>query len=39
VVAALKPVFFNDKPEKVDKWYALFKDPIFYPKQHMTLDE
>ncbi len=24
VVEALKPVFFNDKPEKLQKWHALF---------------
>lgn len=39
VVEALKPVFFNDNPDKVAKWHNLFKDPVFFPKQNMTLDE
>lgn len=39
VVLKLKNVLFNDNPEKVAKWHALFKDPVFYPKQYMTLDE
>ena len=38
IVEELKPVLFNDKPEKLAKWHALFKDPIFYPKQDLTLD-
>ena len=39
VSEALKNVFFNDVPSKVAKWHALFADPLFYPKQNMSLDE
>jgi acyl-CoA oxidase len=35
----LKQLLFNDDPSKVGKWHALLKDPIFFPKQDMTLDE
>ncbi len=35
----LKQLLFNDDPKKVEKWHTLFKDPIFFPKQNMTLDE
>ena len=35
----LKQLLFNDDPKKVEKWHALFKDPIFFPKQNLTLDE
>ena len=38
VAAAFKSLLFNDKPEKVEKWHALFSDPIFFAKQNLTLD-
>lgn len=35
----LSELLFNDKPEKIAKWHKLFEDPIFFPKQNMTLDQ
>ena len=32
-------LLFNDKPEKIQKWHALFKDSVFFPKQNLTLDQ
>jgi len=34
----LGELLFNDKPEKIQKWHALFKDSVFFPKQNLTLD-
>ena len=28
----LGELLFNDKPEKIQKWHNLFKDPLFFPK-------
>jgi len=39
IVEELKPLLFNDKPEKLARWHALFKDPLFFPKQDLTLDQ
>ena len=35
----LGELLFNDKPEKIQKWHALFKDSVFFPKQNLTLDQ
>lgn len=35
----LKTLLFNDDPSKIQKWHSLFKDPLFFPKQNMPLDE
>jgi hypothetical protein len=35
----LAELLYNDKPEKIQKWHALFKDSIFFPKQSLTLDQ
>ena len=35
----LKQLLFNDDPKKVEKWHELFKDPVFFPKQNLSLDE
>lgn len=33
----LKHILFNDRFEKIAQWHALFKDPIFFPKQDLPL--
>ena len=35
----LRIKLFGDKPEKIEKWHKLLKDPVFKPKYQMTLDE
>lgn len=39
IALKLRSIIFNDSPDKVLKWHDLFKDPLFYPKQNMSLDE
>ena len=39
VSKAIQTILFNDDPAKVAKWHNLFKDPIFFPKQNISLDE
>ena len=36
---ALQALLFNDKPEKLSKWYKILEDPIFNKKYDMTLDQ
>jgi hypothetical protein len=31
-------LLFNDKPEKIEKWIKLLKDPIFAKKYNLSLD-
>ncbi len=35
----LQKALLNDNPAKIEKWKKLFEDPIFFPKQDITLDE
>ncbi len=32
-------MLFNDDPAKAEKWNKLFEDPVFFPKQNISLDE
>ena len=34
----LRVKLFGDKPEKMEKWEKLFKDPIFGKKYQLSLD-
>ena len=35
----LRVKLFGDKPEKIEKWEKLFKDPIFGKKYQLSLDQ
>ena len=39
VAEVFKSLLFNDDPSKVAKWHAIFKDPVFFPKNDMSLKD
>jgi hypothetical protein len=36
---ALINVLYNDDPKKKQRWYELFKDPVFTYRHDISLDE
>jgi hypothetical protein len=35
----ISDLLLGDKPEKRDKWFELFKDPVWIPKYNMNWEE
>jgi hypothetical protein len=34
-----RSIIFGDKMEKVNKWFELFKDPVWVPRYNISLNE
>ena len=32
-------ILFGDDPQKRDKWFQIFKDPVWIPRWNVSLDE